>query len=86
MSYRQARKDFEFLETIEECDETVEMMSQLMQFMENPNQKFAEGLYVSHILRWFEERELEEYGIMHKGKRLELKLFNRVKRIEARHL
>jgi len=85
MSYKQARIDFEFLESIEEIRDTVEQMSRLTEFMENPNKAFAEGLYIDMILQWFSEREAEEVGIMYKGKRLELKLFRRVLRIQKKY-
>lgn len=55
MSYKQARKDFEYLETIMETMDWVEVMSRLTELMENPTKACAEGLYTSLILQWFSE-------------------------------
>lgn len=57
MAYAQARKDFEYLETIIELDDTVAcFMDNVVELMENPKKQMAEEMYISGILLWFGER------------------------------
>jgi len=58
MAYAQARKDFEYLETIVELDDTVAcFMDNVVHLMENPNKQTAEDMYKSAIDLWFGERK-----------------------------
>ena len=56
MSYQQSRADFEYLETIISIDDTVDQMSRLTEFMENPTKAYANDLYESLIYQWFIEQ------------------------------
>lgn len=59
ITYARARKDFEYLETIEELDDWVSLMDDLTEFMQKPNKKFAQGLYENAISLWFGEHGVE---------------------------
>lgn len=56
LAYGRARKDFEYLETICELDDWVEIDGQVRDLMENPSKKRAEQLYESCIGLWFQEQ------------------------------
>lgn len=56
MGYAQARKDFEYLETIKELDDHVEIDAQVYPLLQNPTRKTAEQIYRSAISLWFSER------------------------------
>lgn len=55
MSYTQARQDFEFLETLAELDDQVELDAERLNLMRNPTKAFAERIYRSAIALWFQE-------------------------------
>lgn len=55
MSYAQARKDFEFLETLAELTDQVELDAQRLDLMQNPTRQNARRLYVAAICMWFAE-------------------------------
>lgn len=55
ITYEQARKDFEFLETIAPLDDQVELDSQREELMRNPTKIFAKEMYISAIELWFWE-------------------------------
>lgn len=58
MSYAQARKDFEFLETLTELYDQVELDAMRIDLMRNPTKAFAERMYQAAIRMWFEEQRL----------------------------
>lgn len=72
MSYRTARNDFEELEKIAELSDQMELDSERLHLMQNPNKKTAEGLYRSAIDLWFRQHGVANkttiiafrYGIM----------------------
>lgn len=53
--YAKTRSDFEFLETIYELGDQVELDSQREQLMRNPNKKTAQAMYEDAIGLWFDE-------------------------------
>ena len=58
VGYAQARRDFEYLETIAELDDQVTLAADLIEFMETPTKKFAAELYCGGIDLWFGEHRL----------------------------
>ena len=54
-SYAKCRRDFEFLETIAELEDQVELDAARKYLMENPTKEFAAGMYHSGICLWFKE-------------------------------
>lgn len=54
-TYEQARKDFEYLETIAPLDDQVELDSQREELMRTPTKKFAKEMYIAAIELWFRE-------------------------------
>ena len=57
MSYATARRDFERLEAIRECDDWGWVEESFLFFLQNPTKKFAEGLYIRLIEQWLSENE-----------------------------
>lgn len=53
--YSEARADFEYLETLAELDDQVELDAQREALMQNPTKTFAAKLYVSAIRLWLQE-------------------------------
>jgi len=58
MTYEKARADFEYLETIRELDDQVELDSQREWLMRNPTKESAKSMYESAIQLWFTELKL----------------------------
>ena len=57
--YTQARKDFEYLETICPVGDICHcFMDEVVNLLRNPNKKYAAELYYDGIQRWFTEAEL----------------------------
>lgn len=61
MGYAQARKDFEYLESIKFLDDAVEIDAMVFDLMRKPNKKQAEIMYLSCITMWFSERSREGF-------------------------
>lgn len=61
MSYKQARSDFEYLESLAELTDQVELDSARLDLMRNPSKLQAQGMYESGIEMWFREHG-ENYG------------------------
>lgn len=55
MTYARARKDFEFLQTLAELNDQVELDAERQCLMENPTKRYAMGMYESAIRLWFHE-------------------------------
>lgn len=55
MSVKQAREDFEKLETIRECNEWAWVEEMFRELLESPSAKLRERIYLSLILQWFSE-------------------------------
>lgn len=55
MSYRQARADFEFLETVAELKDQVELDAMRLELMQNPTRPKAAEMYRIAIRLWFAE-------------------------------
>lgn len=55
MAYAQARKDFEYLETIREIPDFVEIDANMIPFLRNPTKAFAASLYEQAIELWFSQ-------------------------------
>lgn len=55
MNYKQARKDFEFLESIAELSDQQALDERRQDLMQNPTKQFAAGMYEYGIELWFEE-------------------------------
>lgn len=53
--YEQARRDFEFLETLAELDDQVELDAQREALMRSPTKAFAAKMYEAAILLWLAE-------------------------------
>jgi hypothetical protein len=53
--YDQARSDFEYLETLEEVEDMVEIDAGVWELMRSPTKARAAELYRSAIRMWFEE-------------------------------
>ena len=60
LTYKQVREDFEYIESLCELDDQVEIMANIDEFMRNPTKAYATGLYRSKLLMWFRERRF--YG------------------------
>lgn len=45
MAYVQARKDFEYLESVAELDDAVEIDAQVFSLLRSPTRKTAEAIY-----------------------------------------
>ena len=73
MTYTRARKDFEYLETVEPLDDWVEIQGDVIGMMENPTKKNAADFYERCIALWFME------------KRHNVNLPRRAKRIKDRY-
>lgn len=63
MTYKQARADFEYLETKAKTQEWAWVEERFQDFLENPTKKYAEDIYVSLIDQWFNERDREGNNI-----------------------
>lgn len=55
MSYGRTRKDFEYLETLKELDDWVEIDGRVLELMRNPSKQSAEDMYQSCMSLWFTE-------------------------------
>ena len=55
MNYDQARKDFEYLETLAELYDQVELDAQRLDLMQNPTKARACQMYKAAIGLWFTE-------------------------------
>jgi hypothetical protein len=55
ITYQQAREDFEYLETIAELDDQVELDAEREELMRNPTKAFAAKLYGKAVQLWFQE-------------------------------
>lgn len=53
--YAQARADFEYLESLAEMDDFVEVDARVMELMRSPTKSTALKLYITAIDRWFTE-------------------------------
>lgn len=60
MTYEQARRDFEFLETIIELADQVDLDSERENLMQNPTKKTAGRMYQSAVTLWFDENPVTE--------------------------
>lgn len=58
VTYAKARADFEYLETLADLDDFVEVDAQICFFMRSPTKAFAEQLYLDCIQLWFQEARL----------------------------
>ena len=56
VTYDIARSDFEFLESIIELDDQVEMDAERLSLMRNPTKQKAAGMYSMGVRLWFKER------------------------------
>lgn len=65
MTYARARKDFEFLETIAELEDQVELDAERQDLMQDPTKKRAMQMYESAIDLWF-----REHGVTEKTRRI----------------
>ena len=54
-SYKEVREDFEYLESIAELEDQVELDSQRIYLMQNPTKNQAASMYESAIYLWFNE-------------------------------
>ncbi|TDW21049.1 hypothetical protein EV128_12218 [Rhizobium azibense] len=68
MAYAKARKDFEYLETIAELDDWVEIDGQVRDLMENPSKKKAEELYSACIGLWMQEAHMRKRELTKRAK------------------
>jgi hypothetical protein len=64
MNYQQVRKDFEYLETIAQLDDQVELDAERENLMRDPTKAKAAQMYDSGIRLWFGE---------HRGKFIHVK-------------
>lgn len=55
MSYEQDRDDFEYLESLEEVTDMVEIDAAVWELMRNPTKRQAAEMYRSSIRMWFAE-------------------------------
>jgi len=76
MGYAQARRDFEFLETIDELEDQVELDARRENLMQNPTKAAAADMYVAAIESWFGAHVVEDAPAANR---------RRVKSIKARH-
>jgi hypothetical protein len=60
MAYAQARKDFEYLETIHELVDWVEIQGDTISLMREPTKAKGEEFYKSCIALWFQEHRLND--------------------------
>lgn len=61
MSYAVARRDLEYLETIAELEDWVEVDGECRELMRSPTKQKAEGMYLSAIGLWlFEHRTTQD--------------------------
>jgi hypothetical protein len=68
MAYGRARRDFEYLETICELDDWVEIDGQVRDLMEKPTKENAEDMYLSCISLWFGEADLDKRELSRRAK------------------
>lgn len=68
MAYAKARKDFEYLETIEPLDDWVEIQGDMLALMEDPTKKKAEEYYLSCIGLWMQEATLQRRDLTRRAK------------------
>lgn len=59
VGYAKARRDFEYLKTVAELTDQVELDSEREELMKNPTKKYAGELYQSAIPLWFGEHRNE---------------------------
>lgn len=57
LTYAQARSDFEYLESLAELNDQVELDSDRLDLMQNPTKETAKRLYMSGIRLWFLEHD-----------------------------
>jgi len=62
MSYAQTRKDFEFLESLAELYDQVELDARREELMQTPTRAKAAELYRSAISLWFVEHGKREWS------------------------
>jgi len=62
VAYAQSRRDFEYLETIIEVSDMVEIDAEMINLMENPTKNNAAEIYQSAIEIWFSEHSWREIG------------------------
>ncbi len=55
VSYRQARSDFTYLETLAELEDQVSLMDDLHRLLKSPNQATAGDMYCDAVALWFQE-------------------------------
>lgn len=70
MSYGRARKDFEYLETIAELDDWVEIDGLVRDLMEAPTKAKAQELYESCISLWMGEAHRDGRPLPRRAKAL----------------
>lgn len=58
--YTKTRSDFEFLETIYELTDQIELDSEREHLMRNPNKKTARDMYEAAISLWFNEHRYDD--------------------------
>lgn len=78
MAYKQTRKDAEYLESIIDVDDQVEIAAKVIELMENPTKIKAEEMYYNLIELWFTERRAYY-------ERESIEFTRRVKSIADRH-
>lgn len=57
LNYDQARADFEYLETLAELSDQVEIDAQRLDLMQNPTRERAAKMYASCIQLWMQEHQ-----------------------------
>lgn len=62
LNYAQVRKDFEYLETLADLVDQVELDSEREQLMQNPTKRKAADMYHSAVLLWFGEHGTIWFG------------------------
>jgi len=60
MTYERARKDFEYLESLDEFEDQICILDQVQDFMKEPTKAFATGLYRSSIEGWIAQHRDSE--------------------------
>lgn len=55
VSYAKARADFEYLESVAELDEQVDLDARRLELMENPTKETAADMYCAGITLWFDQ-------------------------------
>jgi hypothetical protein len=68
MAYLQSRQDFEYLESVRELQDFVEIDAQMTDLMRNPTRKKAQLIYEDAISLWFDEARID--GFSSREKRL----------------